>query len=164
MPLTRLQAKRIQKHWWHQRYSADRLRQCLPSWKISPIASLVKHHQVPVGIGDDTVNIDEQIAPIIYRLNNTSLGVITEMSCQSDHFGRVNISMNYEKFGQLYNLITQRCRSCHDLRLINFIRDECRIEIIQWGPTDNVTPHILLTFNPTLCKRFVTRWDAVMKA
>ena len=159
MPLTRLQARKIQKRQWKRLgYTEEVIRQYKPQWKIHPIDSLVEHLSLPVKIGDDIVDIDEKLAPIIQRLNNTTLGVITEISCQADHFGRANISLDYVKFGHLWQLIYDRTILRCDDGLWCFIINECQLQVIPFGNLTSVS----LTFNPDLCKRFVALWDAVM--
>lgn len=159
MPLTRLQVRKIQKrHWRRLGYSDETIQQYYPQWKISPIDSLVEHPTLPIMIDGEIVDIDEKLAPIIQRLNATELGQVTEMSCQADHFGRANISFDYEKFGHLIELIYDHTLTRRDNGLWHFITDECQMRVIPFGNFTSTS----LTFNPELCKRFVALWDAVM--
>lgn len=159
MPLTRLQARKIQKHQWKRLgYTEGIIRQYTPQWKASPIDSLSGHPTLPVTIDGEIVDIDEKLAQIIQRLNDTEFGPITEMSCQADHFGRANISFDYERFGHLMTLIYNRTLIRRDNRLWHFITDECQMRVIPFGDFTSIS----LTFNPDLCKRFVALWDTVI--
>lgn len=134
----------------------------LPKGRLCPKCKYIR--QSPIEIGGKVEYIDEQLIPLIQRLNSTELGTITK-GCHA--LGRTKeecrIQCYWIEYSRLLNLIFRKSSNLNEGEptLYNFIWDPKRFEtqVLPWSPEDGIRVYIYMKHEDV--DYFCDLWDKV---